>query len=96
METNETRLFNQPYKTTVAIDCRHIGDDNDYSCFLSDILLLLYKAGHKEQAYKLSLTDPMLCNEDTMQQFEERMQHYIKCEIETKENYEAYWRAYHD
>lgn len=51
METPETSHFNRPHKTIVAIDCRHIGDDNDYSCFLSD--------GHKAMAYKLALTDPI-------------------------------------
>jgi hypothetical protein len=39
--------YNKPGKPTVAINTLHIGDDNDYSCFLSGVVFELYKAGKK-------------------------------------------------
>jgi len=63
--------FNKPYQTAVAINCDHIGDDNDYSCFLYRVIRELYKSGKKEMAYKLALTDPMLCGTISFGEFEE-------------------------
>lgn len=54
--------FNRPHKPSVAVDTSHIGDDNDFSCFLSGIVVKLYKAGHIEDALKLANIDPMINN----------------------------------
>lgn len=96
METSETQSFNKPYKTTVAIDCRHIGDDNDYSCFLSTAVLQLYKAGNKETAYLLAKTDPMLCNDMDMQYFEVWMQEKLQFEANESERQSHYRNVYSD
>ena len=58
--------FNRPNKRAVAINCDHIGDDNDYSCFLSSVIVNLYKAGHKQQALDLMNTDSMLTEKQDM------------------------------
>lgn len=52
--------FNKPYQSAVAINCCHIGDDNDYSCFLSRVCFELFVADKNKTAYDLFLTDPLL------------------------------------
>lgn len=66
--------FNAPNKLVVAINCVHIGDDNDYSCFLSECVYKLFKAGEFETALKLANTDPMLAKKYSAQEFSEAMQ----------------------
>ena len=82
--------FNKPYQSAVAINCDHIGDDNDYSCFLYRVIRELYKAGKKEMAYKLALTDSMMDNSLTFEEFEEMQQDSERFEIEQKQADEAY------
>lgn len=96
MNTKETEDFNRPHKTTVAIDCRHIGDDNDYSCFLSKAVLQLYKAGNKETSYLLAKTDPMLCEDMNMEDFEAWMQERLGYEIKEAERLARYRNIYSD
>ncbi len=82
--------FNKPYQSAVAINCDHIGDDNDYSCFLYRVIRELYKAGKKEMAYKLALTDSMIDNSLTFEEFEEMQQDSERFEIEQEEAEDAY------
>lgn len=57
--SDEVRSYNEPNKYVVAINCAHIGDDNDYSCVLSNVCVTLFEAGKKDLAYRMYLTDPM-------------------------------------
>ncbi len=96
MTTPQTENFNKPYQTTVAIDTRHIGDENDYSCFLSKAVLELYKAGNKETAYTLALTDPMLCETMNMEEFELWMADRLLYEVKEAERLAHYRNVYSD
>jgi hypothetical protein len=44
----------------IKINTGHIGDDNDYSCFLSGIIYKLWLGGHIEEAFRLLNTDTMV------------------------------------
>ena len=59
----EVRDFNRPYKYAVAINCSHLGDDNDYSCFLSNVIEKLYTVD-RMMAWKLFRTDSMCVDND--------------------------------
>lgn len=92
LNKKEMSEFNKPYKTAVAIDCAHIGDDNDYSCFLSNAIYELWKAGKKDIALTLANTDPMLINKwkpETLEQYELDHVKFLK---EQEENHAAYSR----
>lgn len=86
--------FNKPYQTAVAIITEHIGDDNDYSCFLNGVLKELYKAGKVEMAYKLALTDTMSLEGLTLEQFKENMEYYLNCDKEREEHEKACSKSY--
>jgi hypothetical protein len=60
--------FNRPYQRAVAINCEHIGDDNDYSCFLSNVVEKLLPVD-AEMAYRLFKTDPFLTVDLSFEQF---------------------------
>jgi hypothetical protein len=90
---------NKPYKKAVTINCSHIGDDNDYSCFLYNVITILFKQDTK-LAYKMFLTDPMLINYDmSLEEFTKHMNDRIerdkKFDEEDKkreQNYNKYYR----
>lgn len=90
--------FNEPYKPAVAINCVQIGDDNDYSCFLSTVIYALMDAGKKEMALRLANTDPMrdVSSPLTMEQLEDNYQHHQKFVAEQAENEAHYYRFYKD
>lgn len=96
MYTKEIESFNRPHQTTVAIDCREIGDDNDYSCFLAGCVYQLWLAGHKEKALRLANTDPMLISNYTEDTFEAEMQRHTQYLIEQKESEKLYYKLYRD
>lgn len=56
----EVREFNNPHQPAVAINCAHIGDDNDFSCTISRVVKALFIAGEIDLAYTMYLTDPLL------------------------------------
>jgi hypothetical protein len=62
--------FNKPYKTAVAINCDHIGDDNDYSCVLFVVARKLWAAGEKQLAVTMANTDSMRLEPVTVESFE--------------------------
>ena len=86
--------FNQPYKTAVAINCSDIGDDNDYSCFLSGCIYELWKAGKPEMALTLANTDPMMSTPWTTEDLENRMIDHEKFLAEEKERFSSQWKFY--
>jgi hypothetical protein len=88
--------FNRPYRCAVAVNCSHIGDDNDYSCFLFNCCFELWNAGKKEMAYRLFLTDPMLFPALDMNEFEQRMNDHVKFNKKQEEHQALYYRLYHD
>lgn len=77
--------FNKPWQTAVAINCAHIGDDNDYSCHLSSLIKKMIKAGLSQEAYTLWLTDPLLSREGGVTPSYEQFQHHFK-EVYNVEN----------
>lgn len=86
--------FNKPYQTAVAVDASHIGDDNDYSCFLSDVVYTLWAAGNVEMAYKLYKTDPLGSPEATKESWLEYMEYCKKSKAEIADSHSAYKAAY--
>lgn len=96
METTEIKNFNKPYKNIVAIDCRHIGDDNDYSCFLNGAVYELWLSGYKDRALQLYNTDPMSIKSHTKESFEISMQEKQKFLDEQKKQHEASYKRYVD
>lgn len=94
----EISKFNEPYKPAVAINCIGIGDDNDYSIFLSSVIYALMDAGKKEMALTLANTDPMrdVSSPLTMEQLEDNYQHHQKFVAEQAENEAHYYRFYKD
>lgn len=69
--------FNKPSKYSVAINCLHIGDDNDYSCFLLTVIKKLYPLDPK-MAWKLFKTDSMLVDDFPFNSFCEFIEQCIK------------------
>lgn len=96
MQTKEIISYNRPHKTTVAIDCRHIGDDNDYSCFLADCIYKLWLYGEKKTALKLANTDPMLVENFTADGLDKHMEDHTKFLAEQKRTHDAYYKLYRD
>jgi len=68
------KSFNKPYQRAVAINTQFIGDDNDYSCFLSKAVAALWQAGHEQLAFRLQQTDPLLLEILTYERFVEMME----------------------
>ena len=88
------KSFNKPYQRAVAINTEHIGDDNDYSCFLFDAIMKLYPIDAK-MAFKLYRTDSMAISEDmTFDIFKGHMQDAIKRHQEIMDMQEQSSRAY--
>ena len=70
--------FNKPHQHAVAINTEHIGDDNDYSCFLLDVIMKLFPIDSK-MAFSLYRTDSMAITEGmTLDTFKEHMADCIK------------------
>lgn len=88
--------FNKPYKLAVAINASGIGDDNDYSCFLSRCWYQLWLAGQKELALELANTDPLLHTAFTPETLEQEGIRHSKFIAEQKENEDLYYRNYRD
>ncbi len=88
--------FNKPHQCAVAVNATHIGDDNDYSCFLFRAWFALWLSGNKELALELANTDPMLNNQFTMEELEkEAIRHGEFLENE-KETQDLYYKMYRD
>ena len=86
--------YNRPHKETVAIYTEHIGDDNDYSCFLLDVIMKLYPVDPL-MAWKLYRTDPMVIDNDiSYSDFQNNIERTIKRHAEIKEMHKASVRAY--
>lgn len=91
---SQIAAFNEPYKQAVAINCYHIGDDNDYSCFLTGCTFALWKAGEKDKAYRLATTDPLGPDELAMEDFEQRMIDHEKFLKEEEAHQQIAWKFY--
>lgn len=85
--------------TQIKINTNQIGDDNDYSCFLHNVVFNLWIAGHTEQAFLLCNTDTMLGEQFTEQSFAEYMESQKTRRAEmaaedkaTKEHYDKLFR----
>jgi len=66
------RKQNSPYKEAVTINNANKGDDNDYSIFLGRVVETLYPVNPK-MAYQLYMTDPLLMEWRTWEQFQQEM-----------------------
>jgi len=86
--------FNEPKKYVVAINCAHIGDDNDYSCVLSDAVEKLYIVGEKELAHRMILTDTMIVREyyEDFATFCNTMDEQLAAKKKNSASYEAWTR----
>jgi len=69
--------FNKPHQCAVAINTEHIGDDNDYSCFLFDVIMKVFPTDEK-MAFKLYKTDPMQISNIDFETFKINIQGAIK------------------
>jgi hypothetical protein len=70
--------FNKPYQYAVAINTEHIGDDNDYSCFLLDAIMKLFPVD-PQMAFKLYRTDSMALTDNmTLDTFKTHMADTIR------------------
>lgn len=87
--------FNKPHQCAVAVNTLHIGDDNDYSCWLSSVVYALYTSGHEQKAFELFQTDPMNY-EPSKENFDAAMERREQSIIEEKEREEYYNRYYKD
>ena len=92
----EVKEFNRPNKYAVAINCSHIGDDNDYSCFLSDVISKLYSVD-KKLAWKLFRTDSMVIDNDiSFDDFCKHVEERNARQIEIEEMHKQQERFYVD
>lgn len=82
--------FNKPYQTAVAINCDHIGDDNDYSCTLFIVVRKLWAAGEKELAVTMANTDSMRLEPVTVESFEIEFAEWQKFQQESEESANAF------
>ena len=97
LQVNNAKIiseFNQPYKTVVAIDCSEIGDDNDYSCLLFEVVRELWAAGKKELAVKMANTDSMRSEKCTVESFEVEYNEWLQLKNEISETESAYQQTY--
>lgn len=75
--------FNKPYQPAVAINCDHIGDDNDYSCVLFIVCRKLWAAGEKGLAVMMANTDSMRTVPVTVDEFEIEFQEWERFQAES-------------
>jgi hypothetical protein len=87
--------YNKPYAKTVAIVTSHIGDDNDYSCYLQQAIFALMEAGKTDIALKLANTDSMLVAPRTKESLLEWHQREIRLNEEDARNKEAQLSSYY-
>lgn len=72
------RKQNEPYKEAVCVNNAGYGDDNDYSCFIGEVVRELFKTMRYEMAWRLYLTDPMTMEYIEYENFKIMMAEQVK------------------